>query len=256
VGPGHVLDHVLEQHQLVGHGGQGVEADVDLGLAGGADLVVLDLDGDVEGLQRHGHLRAQVLEVVHRRDREVALLVAGLVAEVGALVPAGVPGRLDRVDRVHGRVLGLAEADVVEHEELGLGPDVTGVGHAGRQQVLLGLLGDEAGVPAVVLAGDGVVDEAVQVQRAPGRERVEVGRVGVGPQDHVRLLDLLEPPDRGAVEAVALLEALLGELVQRHREVLHQPRQVTEPEVDDLHAFLPGVVHDLGRRALFHGREP
>jgi hypothetical protein len=31
--------------------GDVVEADVDLGLAAGADLVVLDLDGDAEGLE-------------------------------------------------------------------------------------------------------------------------------------------------------------------------------------------------------------
>src|ERR671916_16555 len=37
-------------------------------------------------------------------------------------------------------------------------------------------------------------------QRAPGAERVDEGGVRVGDQDHVRFLDLLEPPDRGRSE--------------------------------------------------------
>src|SRR3712207_8308414 len=41
-----LLDDVLVEHQLVGHGQQRVEPHVDLGLAGGADLVVLHLDLD------------------------------------------------------------------------------------------------------------------------------------------------------------------------------------------------------------------
>ena len=36
------------------------------------------------------------------------------------------------------------------------------------------------------------------------------------------------------------VEHVLGQLVRRRREVLHQSRQVTEPEVDDLHALVPG----------------
>ena len=46
--PGHVLDDVLVQHELVGHREQRVEAHVDLGLAGGAHLVVLHLDLDAQ----------------------------------------------------------------------------------------------------------------------------------------------------------------------------------------------------------------
>ena len=34
------------------------------------------------------------------------------------------------------------------------------------------------------------------------------------------------------------LEDVLGQLVGRHREVLHQPGQVAEPEVDDLDALV------------------
>ena len=46
-----VLDDVLVEHELVGHRQHGVEAHVDLGLAGGADLVVLHLDLDADGFE-------------------------------------------------------------------------------------------------------------------------------------------------------------------------------------------------------------
>ena len=120
--PGHALDHVLVQHELVGHGQQGVEAHVDLGLAGGAHLVVLDLDLDTHLLHGEDHFRAEVLEVVHGRDREIAFLVPGLETEVGPLAFARVPDAFDRVDVVVTLVGVLVETDVVENEELGLGP--------------------------------------------------------------------------------------------------------------------------------------
>ena len=87
-------------------------------------------------------------------------------------------------------------------------------------------------------------------------ERVDDARVRVGHEEHVRLLDLLEAADRRAVEAVALLEAVLGELVRRRREVLHQPRQIAEAEVDDLDALVLHESQHLGRTALLHGVPP
>ena len=47
-----VLDDVLEDHQVVGRLQQRAEAEVDLGLAGGAHLVVLHLDLDAGVDQR------------------------------------------------------------------------------------------------------------------------------------------------------------------------------------------------------------
>ena len=77
-----VLDHVLVEHQLVGHARQGVEAHVDLGLARRAHLVVLHLDRHAHLLEREDHLGAEVLVLVHGRDREIPLLVTHLVPEV------------------------------------------------------------------------------------------------------------------------------------------------------------------------------
>ena len=140
-----VLHHVLVEHQLVGHRRQRVEAHVDLGLARGADLVVLHLDRDADLLERQQHLRAEVLVLVHRRrPGSTPPCTADLVPEVrGAVelaVAAGVPRALDRVEEVVARVLVLVEARGVEDVELGLGPEVRGVGDAGAAQVVLRLL--------------------------------------------------------------------------------------------------------------------
>ena len=190
--------------------------------------------------------------MVHGRHREVALLGAGLVAEVRALVAAGVPHALDRVDHVERLVRPVLEADVVEDEELGLGPEVGGVGDAGRLQVLLGLLGDVPRVTRVALAGHRIGHEAVDHERLAGPERVDVGRRRVGHQDHVRLLDLLEPPDRRAVEAVAVLERRLAQHPRRDGDVLHDAGEVAEAEVDELDALRLDHGQDFGRVPISH----
>ena len=211
---------------------------VDLGLAGGGHLVVLDLDLDAEALHGEDHLGPQVLEVVGRRDREVPLLGTDLVAEVRSFVGAGVPVPLDRVHLVEGVALVLGVPHVVEDEELGLGPEVTGVGQPGGAEVRLGLRGHVAGVTRIRLEGHRVADEAVDVQGPVLPERVDDCGVGVGHEQHVRLLDLLEPPDRGSVEPEALLEDVLGQLVGGDREMLHEAGEVDEPDVDDLDALV------------------
>ena len=59
-------------------------------------------------------------------------------------------------------MLVLPEPGRVEDVELGLGTPVGGVGDAGRLQVGLGLLGDVARVAVVGLAGQRVVDKAIE----------------------------------------------------------------------------------------------
>ena len=73
---------------------------------------------------------------------------------------------------------------------------------------------------------------------------------GIRHQQHVGLLDLLEAPDRRAVEPGTLLEAVQRQLVRRHRVVLHQAGQVGEAKVDDLDALGLDQAQDLFRRAL------
>ena len=142
--PGRALDHVLVDHHLVGHGEQRAEPHVDLRLAGGAHLVVLDLDVDPHLDHREDHFGADVLVLVHRGDGEVAFLIAGPVAAGPGI--AGPPDTFRRVDVVVALVLVLVEAGLVEDVELELGAPVRRVGDAGGDQALLGLLCDVAGV--------------------------------------------------------------------------------------------------------------
>ena len=196
---GHVLDDVLVDHQTIGlHQKRRIE-DVDLGLAGGAHLVVVNLHGHPD-LQHLGHhLRADILLGVVGRHREVAFLVAHLVAQVAAfLLPSGVPGRFPGVHRVIGHVAVVAhlrEPGGVEDEELGFRAPVGSVGDAACEQVLLGIPGYPAGVLVIPVTSDRVLDEAVHHQGAPLEERIRVGGGGVGNQEHVRLFDGLESTD-------------------------------------------------------------
>ena len=218
--------------------------------------MVLHLDRDADRFQLAHHLGTQVLELVHRRYREVALLVPRLVREVRRAVELAlasrVPHALDRVEEVVTRELVLIEAHRVEDVELGFRPEVRGVGEAGRLQVRLGLLHDVARVARVRLARERIAHVRVDVQRGVLAERIEHRGVRIGDQEHVRLLDLLEAADRRAVEAEAVLEHVLGELVRRHREVLHQTRKVAEPHVDDLDVAVLDELQDVARGALLH----
>src|SRR4029077_2261502 len=87
-------------------------------------------------------------------------------------------------------------------------------------------------------------------------EGVDNRSVGIGDQEHVRLLDLLEPADGRPVEAQAFLEDVLGELVGRDREVLHEPGQVTEADVDDGDVLVRKHADDVCRTAFRHGSPP
>src|SRR5271166_4695468 len=58
-------------------------------------------------------------------------------------------------------------------------------------------------------------------------------------------MDLLEPADGRAVEHEAVGEDFFTERHGGHGEVLHRSRQVTEPDVDELHVFLRDKAEDL-----------
>ena len=190
--------------------------------------------------------------MVGRRDREVALLGPDLVPEVRALLAPRIPVALDRVHLIEGVALVLGVAHVVEDEELGLGPEVAGVGQPRRPEVGLGLGGHVAGVAGIRLPRHGVAHVAVDVQGAVLAERVDHRRVGVGHEQHVGLLDLLESPDRRPVEPEALFEDVLGQLVGGHRKVLHEPGQVDEPDIDDLDALVLHQAEHFRRGPLLH----
>jgi hypothetical protein len=192
------------------------------------------------------HLVTQVGEVVDRRHREVAPLHARLVAQVAALLdPAGVPHGGLGVEVVVALVGRRLEPHVVEDEELRLGAEVGRVGDPRRLEVGLGLGRDVARVAAVGLVGERVDDREVHDQGLLDAERVEVGRRHVGQELHVRLVDRLEPADRAAVEGLADGEEVLVQRVRRNVEVLHDPGQVTEPDVDELDVLALMIGQDL-----------
>ena len=245
--PRDVLADVLVPLQRVGDLHQRVEPEVDLGLAGGGHLVVLRLDLQPHLLHDADHLVAQVVLRVGRRDGEVPFLVARLVAEVRLLLSPGVPGPLVGVDGIEAEVRPAAVADVVEDEELGLRSEVRRVRDAGRLQVRLGLPRDVAGVAGVVLLGDRVDDVADQRKRRPGDERIDDRRLGVGDHQHVGGVDRLPAADGRPVEAEPFLEAVLLELIDRHREVLPGADEIHELQVDHLDVLALGETEDFLR---------
>ena len=198
--------------------------------------------------QRGAHLVAQVGVVIDRRHREIAALVAGLVATVAAVLDsAGVPGTFDRVDVVEARVLAGLEAHVVEDVELRFRAEVDGVGDARRAQVLLGLGGHLARVAAVGLAGARLDDGETEIQRLRGAERIDEGGRRIRNQLHVRLVDRGESADRAAVEHHAFGEEVFGDARGRHVEMLLLAGQVGEPHVDELDALFLDEVQDFLR---------
>jgi hypothetical protein len=138
---GHVTDDVLVGQDLVGHAREGLVAQIDLALAAGGDLVVMELARDSELLEREHHRRPQVGQGVVRSGWEVPLLLADGVAEPRL---ARVPVTLGRVDGVVRGVDPRIERDLVEDEELALGAEIGRVGDPGAEEMLLGAPRDTA----------------------------------------------------------------------------------------------------------------
>ena len=84
----------------VAHAFERREPDIDLGLAGGGDFVMLALDRNAGFLQLQTHLIANVLQAVHRRDREVTFFRANLVTEIWKFFARAVPMSFDAIDDV------------------------------------------------------------------------------------------------------------------------------------------------------------
>ena len=96
--------------------------------------------------------------------------------------------------------------------------------------------------------------EEVEVQRRGGAERVDDRGVRVGQEQHVGLVDRLEPANGRAVEGQPVIEHALVEERNRNREVLHDAGQVTEPDVDELNVFVFGEFEDVVGRLFRHRR--
>jgi hypothetical protein len=217
--------------------------------------VVVHLDAHADRLQRQHHVGADVLELVHRRNREVALLVARLVTEVGPVgrpLETRIPVAGFGIDEVEAIVVALVEADGVEEEELELRTDIDGISDARLLDVRFGLLGDVARIARVGLARDRILDVADQHERRHSREGVHLRRRRVGHQQHVGFVDGLESADGRAVESETVLEDALAQLRDGNREMLPEAREVDEPEVHDSCALFLGQFQHVLRVHAFY----
>ncbi len=204
VGVGHVLDHVLLQLQPVGALHQRAELGADLHLAGAGHFVVMHFDRDAQLLEHQAHLGAHVLEAVDRRHREVAALDGGPVA---ASCRARIPCRCSRplLRSRSWRSSPTCRCSSARCRRR----RIRAPGRSRRRrrcrclEVGLGALGQRARVALVGLAVARLEHVAGQEQRRLFEERIDVGRVRVGHQLHVRGFDALPAGDRRAVEGVA-----------------------------------------------------
>ena len=146
VGVRDVVHRVLQHLHFVGLAHQRVGVDADFALAGGGDFVVVHFDLHAQLFERQAHGRAQVLERIDRRHREVAALHAGTVRLVAFLVVlARAPRRFDRIDLEERALHGRAVAHVVEDEEFVLRAEQRAVADAGGLEVGLARLASERG---------------------------------------------------------------------------------------------------------------
>ncbi len=180
------------------------------------------------------------------------------MAEIRPLLRAGVPGALCRIDLIHRVVDALAVTDVVEDEELRLRTEIGGLADTALLEINLGLLGDVAGVAAVGLSGDRILDVADQGKRRRRAERIEKRRGRIRNDEHVALLDLLKPADRRAVEADTVDERISVERSRWNRKVLPEARQVGEPQIDHPDVDVLDHLQDIVRRGAIetHGLPP
>jgi hypothetical protein len=218
--------------------------------------MVVNFDRDAHLLEDQRHFRAHVLALVDRGHGEVAALDGRTVALVAVLVVlARVPGGFLGVDLDRAALHAHVPLDGVEDEEFGFRAEVGGVAHAGGLHVGLGALGQRTRVALVGLAIAGLDDVAGQDQRGFFEERVDVGRVRVRHQLHVRRFDALPAGDRRAVERVAGDELVFVEVRDRHGNVLFLATGIGETEVNELDFVFLHQLHHVGD-GLGHQRAP
>jgi hypothetical protein len=173
--------------------------------------------------------------------------VARLVAQVGELFTAGVPGAFNRVNGIEGLVGGGVVTHVVEDEEFGFRAKECGVADAGGLEVCLGLFGDVARVAAVTFLGDRIKDVADQGKGRNGDEGVYLGSGGVGDDDHVGSVDRLPATDGRTVKAEAFLEYVLAEFADRCGKMLPDSNKIHEFEINHQCAVFLGKFYYLFR---------
>ncbi len=204
---GHIAHHVLVDHHVVGRADQLGEPDAQLLLARGRHFVVMLLDRHPQLTHGQQHLAADVLEGVAWGDGGIALLRVHLVGQIAALLQsAAVPGGFDRIDAVETASLAGAVAHVFEQEELQLRSEVGRVGQARAGQMSQGPLGQRPGATPIGLAAAGLLNRADQAEGLVAKKGINPGGGRIGHHRHVRFIDRLPAPDRGAIKGQAASE--------------------------------------------------
>src|SRR5207253_11450419 len=168
-----VLDDVLVLEDLIRHADQRPKAHVNFGLTGRANLVVVDLDLDARLLHLQLDLAAQILQLVHRRDREVALLVTRPIAQVGGAISTGVPDTFVGVDLIEALARVLTKTNGVEDIELHLRTEIGGRGDATIGQVGFSFFRDEPRLTRIALQRPWLEQVATKAQRTGSDSRIQ-----------------------------------------------------------------------------------
>ena len=200
--------------------------------------------------QRVAHGRADVLEGVDRRHREVAALHARAMALVAVGINrVAVPRTLPRVDLVRGAVHAAVPAHAVEDEEFVFRPEERAVGDARRLEVSLGAFAERTRTALVALHGGRLDDVAADVDRGLLEERIDHRGGRIEREDHVRLVDALPTRDGRAVEHLAVAEQVFIDQVRGNRYVLFFAARVGEAEIGVLDLL---VLDQLDYICRFH----
>ncbi len=185
-----VVHDVLQDLHFVGLAHERVELGADLALTGRRHFVVMHFGRYAQLFDRETHRRANVVQRIHRRHREVTALDGRPVTGVALFDAAvGVPGALLRVNLVERALHVVVPRDAIEHEELVLRAEISLVGDAGRFQVGLGACGQRTRTAIVALHCRRLDDIAAQIQCWLVRKNVDDRGTRVGHQDHVGLVN-------------------------------------------------------------------
>ena len=167
--PRDVANDVFVILHRVAHHFQRRETDIDLGLAGSGHFVVLFIDWDACFLELKRHFVADILQRIHRRNREITFLRPNLVTDIRKFFARAVPMAFDTVHEMERRIARVTEAHVVEDKKLRFRPEECRVGDAGALQISFCFFGDTARVAIVRFARDRIDNGANQTQASVRR---------------------------------------------------------------------------------------
>src|SRR4030095_5053363 len=103
------------------------------------DFMMANFDLISERRQYLDDLRPKIHQSVRGHDGKVAALVSDLVYQVWVFLLARVPSSLDRIQTIERMLWCGRIADLIEHEKLGLGSKIRGIGESGLSQVRFSL---------------------------------------------------------------------------------------------------------------------